>query len=182
MLSLYLSMVETEEQRSLVEQIYYDCEQVMYRTAYSVLHNKQDAEDAVHDAFLRIIADIDRIAGIEPGKRKNYAVIVSRNTAIDRYRRNKKQVDIEDIPDHEDDGADIERMAFGGYNAETLNETLSRLPEDYREALIMHYYHDMTLDSIAAALGISYDATKSKLFRARKKLYELLKDGEDRDL
>ena len=179
---IYLQMIETEEEKSKFEQLYMEYRNLLMHLAYKRLGNTQDAEDAVHDAFLRIIADIDRIAGIEPGKRKSYAIIVSKNTAIDRYRRNKKQVDIEDIPDHEDDGADIERMAFGGYNAETLNETLSRLPEDYREALIMHYYHDMPLDSIAAVLGISYDATKSRLFRARKKLYELLKDGEDRDL
>ncbi len=94
MLSLYLSLVDNEEQRSLVEQIYYDCEQIMYRAAYSILHNKQDAEDAVHDAFLRIVSDIDRIASVDPGKRRNYAVIVAKNIAIDHYRKNKKQVDI----------------------------------------------------------------------------------------
>lgn len=78
MLSLYLSLVDNEEQRTLVEQIYSDCEQIMYRTAYSILHNKQDAEDAVHDAFLRIVSDIDRIASVDPGKRRNYAVIVAK--------------------------------------------------------------------------------------------------------
>ncbi|MBP3857834.1 MAG: sigma-70 family RNA polymerase sigma factor, partial [Ruminiclostridium sp.] len=120
MLSLYLSLVDNEEQRTLVEQIYSDCEQIMYRTAYSILHNKQDAEDAVHDAFLRIVSDIDRIASVDPGKRRNYAVIVAKNIAIDHYRKNKKQVDIEDVPEYADEETDVERSAFGEYDAAAL--------------------------------------------------------------
>ena len=178
MLSLYLSLVDNEEQRTLVEQIYFDCEQIMYRTAYSILHNKQDAEDAVHDAFLRIVSDIDRIASVDPGKRRNYAVIVAKNIAIDHYRKNKKQVDIEDVPEYADEETDVERSAFGEYDAAALNEALLRLPENYREALIMYYYHDMPLESVAGTFGISYEAAKAKLFRARKKLYVMLKEGE----
>ena len=56
MLSLYLSMVETDEQRTLVEQLFFDYEQIMFRTAFAVLHNEHDSEDAVHEAFIRIIS------------------------------------------------------------------------------------------------------------------------------
>ena len=93
-------MVETEEQRSLVEQIYHDYEQTMYHAAFAVLHNKQDAEDAVHEAFVRLITNIDRLAAIEKKKQKSFVIIVTRNIAIDTYRRRQREmVGAEDISD-----------------------------------------------------------------------------------
>ncbi len=58
MLSIYLSMVETDEQRTLVEQLFSDYEQIMFRTAFAVLHNEQDAEDTVHEACLSALFPI----------------------------------------------------------------------------------------------------------------------------
>ena len=53
MLSIYLSMVETDEQRTFIEQLYKTYERKMYGAAFDILHNKHDAEDAVHSAFVQ---------------------------------------------------------------------------------------------------------------------------------
>ena len=47
---LYLQMLETPEEKSLFEQIYLEYRGLMYHVAYEILHNDQDAEDAVHQA------------------------------------------------------------------------------------------------------------------------------------
>ncbi|MBQ9383901.1 MAG: sigma-70 family RNA polymerase sigma factor [Ruminiclostridium sp.] len=183
MLSLYLSMVETEEQRSLVEQLYCEYEQVMYRTAFNVLHNTQDAEDAVHEAFMRIITGLEKVNGIEPAKRGSYVIIVTKNIAIDLYRRNRKQVDTDalsgDIPDTKHD---VEREVFGKYGCEELNSALSRLSDTQREVLIMRYFHNDSTEDIADALGISPEAVRVRLHRARNALYGLLKDDVNDDI
>lgn len=51
MLGLYLSLVESEEEKQLIEELYNNNKQVMYNIAFKNLHNSSDAEDAVHEAF-----------------------------------------------------------------------------------------------------------------------------------
>lgn len=57
---LYLQMLETPEKKSLFEQIYLEYRGLMYHVAYEILHNDQDAEDAVHQAFVKIVENIKK--------------------------------------------------------------------------------------------------------------------------
>lgn len=59
MLSFYLSMVETDEERDLVTRLYYTYERMMYKIALGILKNPHDAEDAVSEAFIRLIKNLD---------------------------------------------------------------------------------------------------------------------------
>ena len=52
MLYIYLSSLNTDEEKNYFEEIYLNYRQKMYGIAYSILHNAQDSEDAVHQAFL----------------------------------------------------------------------------------------------------------------------------------
>ena len=63
MLAIYLSMLETNEEKNQFEQLYIKYKQDMYAVAYGVLKNKEDAEDAVHQSFLKI-ADLVSILGV----------------------------------------------------------------------------------------------------------------------
>lgn len=58
---LYLQMLETPEEKSLFEQIYLEYRGLMYHVAYEILHNDQDAEDAVHQAFVKIVENIKKM-------------------------------------------------------------------------------------------------------------------------
>lgn len=58
---LYLQMLETPEEKSLFEQIYLEYRGLMYHVAYEILHNDQDAEDAVHQAFVKIVENIKQL-------------------------------------------------------------------------------------------------------------------------
>ena len=55
MISVYLSLIETDKEKSLIEELYDKNKQTMYSIAFSNLHNRTDAEDAVHEAILRAI-------------------------------------------------------------------------------------------------------------------------------
>ena len=177
MLSLYLSMVETEEQRSLVEQIYHDYEQTMYHAAFAVLHNKQDAEDAVHEAFVRLITDIDRLAAIEKKKQKSFVIIVTRNIAIDTYRRRQREtVGAEDISDMDiADDLDLEQAISDSTDRELLMKAVEKLPEKQQEVLVMKFFHEVSTTEIAQMLGIDVSAVRRRISRAEKNLYEILK-------
>ena len=177
MLSLYLSMVETEEQRSIVEQIYHDYEQTMYHAAFAVLHNKQDAEDAVHEAFVRIITDIDRLAAVQKEKRKSFVIIVVKNIAIDTYRRRQREnVGAEDISDMDiADDFSIEQAISDSTDRELLMKAVEKLPEKQQEVLVMKFFHEVSTADIAEMLGIDVSAVRKRIARAEKNLYEILK-------
>ena len=90
MLSFYLQMVETPEEKSAVEFLYTEYRRLMYKTAFSVLHNQQDSEDAVHEAFIRVINNISKISNVRCHETKLFLVIIVRNAAINIYNANKK--------------------------------------------------------------------------------------------
>ena len=54
---IYLQMLESPEEKSILEQIYLEYRGLMYHVAYEILHNEQDAEDAVHHAFVNLSAN-----------------------------------------------------------------------------------------------------------------------------
>ena len=175
---MYLSMVETEEQRSMVERLYIDHKQTMYHTAFAVLNNKQDAEDAVHEAFLRIITNIDKLAEIETAKIKSFIIIIVKNIAIDIYRQ-RLQKDVSDAP--EDDNiefSEVEQQVLNSFEYEALNKAVGSLPETQRNVLILKYYHELSSADIASMLGITARAVNTRINRAENRLQKLLKEDE----
>ena len=87
---IYLQMLETPEEKSKFEQIYLEYRNLMFYVSKGILHNQQDAEDAVQEAFLKIIKIIDQIEDPKCPKTKNLIVMIVERTAIDLWRRQKK--------------------------------------------------------------------------------------------
>ena len=61
MISLYLTLIETEEYRTLLEIIYYEYRDIMFLKARSLLQDDYLSEDAVHTAFLRVTKNFNKI-------------------------------------------------------------------------------------------------------------------------
>lgn len=96
MLQYYLSMVNSEEERSLVEKLYNDYRQLMYKTAYSILHNPELAEDSVHEAFLRVIGNIQKFSEYSCNQNVAYFVIIVRGIALNKLKRSSREADLSD--------------------------------------------------------------------------------------
>lgn len=180
MLSLYLSMVDTDEQKSFVENVYLKYEQDMYKVALGILHNKQDAEDAVHDAFIQIVRNVDKIIQVDRPKLRGFLVIIIRNCSINIYRKRKKDahfdIDDEDQPEVADD-FDLEQSITTKQEQEKVRDALNKMNDEQRNILLMRYFYDMTLDSIASELNISYEAVRKRLDRAKSTLSRVLTGG-----
>lgn len=76
-------MMEAPEEKSKFEQLYLEYRDLMFYVANGILHNQQDAEDVVHESFLKIIKIIGKIESPKSPKTKNLIVIVTERTAID---------------------------------------------------------------------------------------------------
>ena len=78
-----------QEKQETLRQLYEQYEQPMYRIAYAILHHTEQAEDAVSDAFLRILRNLEKFETMDAVQTKSYIVKVIRSTAINQYQRNK---------------------------------------------------------------------------------------------
>lgn len=97
---VYLQMLETEEDRAAFEQLYLTYRSLMYRIAYGILRNQQDAEDAVHQAFLSMIKNFKNFSEIECPKTKAFCVIVVEWKSLDLLRTRKRDIDSYDVERH----------------------------------------------------------------------------------
>ena len=175
MLSIYLSMVETEEEKSLVEELYIKYEQAMYRTAFSILHNKHSSEDAVHIAFIRIIKYLEKISSIPGNKRGNYLIIIVKNVSLAMLNKQKMYDENKDISGFYDIEApdSVEDEALSDISLQALVNALHELPDIYYEPLYLKLVLDLSISEISDLLGIAPNAVRQRIYKAKMKLRKI---------
>ncbi len=176
MLSIYLSMVETDEERDLVTRIYTHFERMMYKIALGILKNPQDAEDAVSEAFIRIIKNLDKISGLDKEKCKGFVIIVIRNVAIDVYKKRKKDEHLNIDEAYDISGGDVENDFLEKYDTDVIHNAINSLKDEYRDIITMRYLYDMTINDISTMIGMTYDGTNKRLHRAEQSLFKIISE------
>ncbi len=162
------------------ESFYRDYRNLMYRIAYNLLKNPQDAEDAVQEAFLNIARSFSKIESAEEPQKRSFAAVVTRNICLNKLRKISKTAvytDYDSIEEQEiSDNETTETAAFSNLGVEALEEALNALPQQYIDILYIVAYEGMSLKEAAKLFGITYENAKSRLKRARQKLREILKE------
>lgn len=170
----YLSLIKTEEDKSKFEKLYTHYRNLMFYVANGILQNEKDSEDAVHDAFLRLIKYIDRVEEVYSSQTKALVVITAESAAKDIYRKLKK---IEDVDFEETALCDTdEKTAFQDFDVKLLCEKIGGLPEKYRDVLLLRCVHGYEYSEISDLLKISESAARKRLERAKIQLAELLEE------
>ena len=134
------------------------------------VRDKALTEDIVHDVFLKVQDKIRQVRETE--KLFGWIYQITRNTIIDHYRKDKKQISLKDI-DWESSPPN-----FNDCVSNVINELIPTLPDTYRIPLEMSELQNMSQLDVAEKLGLSYPAAKSRVQRAR----QLLKDKLDQIL
>jgi RNA polymerase sigma-70 factor (ECF subfamily) len=152
----------------------------LYRVAFSVTRNAAEAEDAVQEAFLRVLKHESRLAEI-----RDYRVWLVRivwNIVLDKKRRAKTRPENEDLADHARGLASCDRPADDAFissqEESRILALIDCLPRREREALLLSAVQELTTAEIAATLGTTESSIRSRIFRARRELSVLLeKEG-----
>ena len=147
----------------------------VFRLAFRITGNEDDAEDAVQETFLRAYRKLD---GFE--SRANFGTWLYRvtaNAAIDVLRRRKRTADR--TAPLEDEGRfgiepAQERRIYGRQVKEKVEAALSGLSELERTAFVLRHFEDRTLAEVSESLDTTVSATKQALFRAVRKLRKSL--------
>ena len=177
MLSICLSMLDSEEDKQSFEELYYTYKQGMYAVAYGVLHNKEDAEDAVQKAFISIANNFEKIKSVSSQELKPCIVIIVRNHAINIYNSNKRRA--ERTVEYDDNDSPVDVNFLENYEYEELIAVISKLPAIYRDTIFLHYVRGFTPKEIGKMLDIKVEAVWKRIERARKQLKEALEDRGD---
>ena len=173
--------IENDEERSLAENLYLTYKSRMYGIAYAILHNREDAEDAVMDAVFGIVKNISLFSSIPRNKTESLIVVIIRNAAINRYNYNKRRSTLPlegaaiDIPDSD---PTPEEMFGQEEDYEELLRAIRSLDPIYRDILLLKYLYEYDNGTIAAMTGIAEATVRVRLMRAKEKLSELLRGGE----
>ncbi|MGN1303636.1 MAG: RNA polymerase sigma factor [Oscillospiraceae bacterium] len=175
MLGFYLALLDTAEEKSRFEELYIKYKQDMYSIAYSILHNAEDAEDAVHQAFLKIANNFEKVCEIPSQEIKAYIVIIIRNVSINIYNSNKRKS--EHITELNDKIA-VEVDFLEQFEYEHLVKAISELPQLYKDIVYLYYLEEFSAKEIAKMLDITADAVWKRAERAKKMLKEKLERKE----
>lgn len=164
MLMMYLSAIESPEEKIKFEELYCKYRGFMLKAAKRVLRGEQDAEDAVHNAFLSIAKNMKSLPEMGSPKMNGFLYIVTENKAIDVLRERKRRENEEPL----DEDAPLCAPADDGERS--VAWCISQLPPRYREIILLKYSHGYTTREIASILGISFQAASKLNQRAKAKL------------
>lgn len=176
MISLYLAVLETDEDKYEFEEMYIKCRQQMYNLAYCILHNVQDAEDAVHQSFLTIANNYEKIKQKKCQDSPRYFVIICRNVSINMYNKNKRTAEHLTEINNNQVAVDVDFLANIAY--EQLMNVISTLPDSYKDVLYMHYIYQFSVKEISKMLDITVDNVWKRIERAKKLLKTRLEESE----
>ena len=139
----------------------------VYRLAFARTGRRADAEDVMQEVFVRLLKAKPDFADEEHAKA--WLLRVAANCANDLFRApwRREEALPESLPAPEEpEPGDVV-------------EAVLALPPKYRAAVHLYYYEDLSVAEIAAILGKSEGAVKSRLFRARALLREWMKEDEN---
>jgi RNA polymerase sigma-70 factor, ECF subfamily len=148
----------------------------LYRVAFSVLRNPADAEDAVQEAFLRVLRHRDTLGEVRD--HRVWLIRIVWNIVLDRKRRAKTRPETDDVADLArvlpSNGLSAEELAAAAQHHAHVLACVDQLPEKEREVLVLSAFEELTSVEIASVLDITESSVRSRLFRARNLIAGLL--------
>ena len=177
-----VSQDQSHSTDQVIERLVAEYSSTLYRVAFSVLRNATDAEDAVQEAFLRVLRHRESLPELRD--ERVWLVRIVWNLSLDRKRRMKTRPETDDVselarvlPAH---GLTAEeRVAAAEHHARIVG-MVEELPEKERQVLILSAFEELSSVEIAIVLETSESSVRSRLYRARNLMANLL--GRKRSL
>jgi RNA polymerase sigma-70 factor, ECF subfamily len=146
----------------------------VYRLAYRLSGNAQDAEDLTQDTFIRVFRSL---ASYQPGTFEGWLHRITTNLFLDMVRR-RQRIRFDALPD------DTEKLAGSAPSPEQvyvdthldpqIQAALDALQPEFRAAVVLCDIEGLTYEEIAATLGIKLGTVRSRIHRGRVQLREAL--------
>jgi RNA polymerase sigma-70 factor (ECF subfamily) len=162
--SLLVGQVQTGTATDFA-QIFRDHHGPLTNYLYHLLHSREVADDLAQETFLKAYRALHQTPPEIPFRAWLYRIATNTARTHQRRQRLRRWFSL-GLLDQEPPADDRWQARIEARDAITL--TLAQIGPTYASVLLLHHYHDLTLDETAAALGLSRNTTKVRLFRARK--------------
>ena len=152
----------------------------VYRFVLRLVRNEATAEDLISEVFLDIRRQADKFEGRSAVS--TWMLSIARFKALSVLRKRPEQELNDETAERIEDQADDPETALAKKDkGAVLRQCLSALSAEHREIVDLVYYHEKSVEEVAGIVGIPEATVKTRMFYARKKLSELLKErGIDR--
>ena len=161
-----------------------ELEKPVYRLAFAIVGNREDAEDVSQETFLKLFRTLGTFRG--DASVSTYVLTIAKNTALDELRRRKNRpadsmtLETEDGEDRQAEIADPDPYSDPAKSYAQkeriagVRQAIADLPGDHRVILTLRDMEGRSYEEIADILGLTDGTVKSRLFRARQALKALL--------
>lgn len=174
---IYLMMIDTEEDKRKFVVLYEKYRYLMMKVAYDVLRDNYLAEDAVHEAFIKVAKNMARIGDVNTKETKRYLITITKNATIDIYRKRRIQMNREIFVDElGEDDLPLSYMETDIDNR--ILDILKNLPVKYRDIFILKYSSKLDNDEIAELLNISEGTIRQRLSRGKEMIQKAINNLE----
>lgn len=173
MLLLYTAMIDEKPDQLRFERIYHSYRKQMMLVADRVLHNRDEAEDAVQNALLGIARNIKNVPQDERVERA-YVLTAAKNAALlllPKQQQRNAMLDISDLNLQSQD--DLFQQVLNCLNYDLLMRAMRQLDPIYRDVLLLVYVQEQSLDAAANILQRKKETVRKQLQRGKKLLIEL---------
>lgn len=166
-----------ESDKNKLEQLYVKYRNMLFCYALRIMKNREDAEDVLHTAFIKIAKNIRNVEDTESRETASYLIMILKSTAYDFIKGNKhkEEVSIENIGDIAEIDKNIEKLAQHMVY-EKIVLAIRNIPSPYNETLYLHYVRDFTVAKTAKLLDRKVSTVKMQLVRGKKLLLEALSE------
>ncbi len=171
---IYLSLLDTNEEKTKFEKLYNTYRYTMLYTANSILQDMGLAEDAVHDAFMRIARNFHKIGDVDSPATKGFVVVVVKNVALTMVKAKNGVLIAEDdelFSNVIDSKIDIvtDKISF-----DFIVNEITALPDIYKDVLYLRFVNELSIKDISRILQLPVDTVKKRIQRGRKLLIDKL--------
>ena len=173
-------MIENDDDKFKFERLYNTYKQIMFYKAKDILKDNYLAEDAVHQGFINIIKNLDKFDENNSHKTKAFIVIIIENSAIDMYRKLKREkvIPFDEVEYGLIDMTYSAENVFEENHGSTIIKAIALLPLNYSLVIRLKYSHGYSDKEIAQILSISEDNVRQRIVRGKKKLEKILETLE----
>ncbi|ETN96032.1 RNA polymerase sigma-70 factor, ECF subfamily [Zhouia amylolytica] len=151
---------------------------MVFSIAFKLLRNREEAEDAAQDAFVKCYHSLPKFKG--EAKFSSWLYRIVYNTSLDRLKANKKSLGdmvVDEISEGELESVETTlNYIEGKERSAIIKAAVEKLPSEEQVLILLYYFEELSLREITEVVDISLENIKVRLFRSRKKLFKLLKN------
>lgn len=162
-----LDLIESEEDKLSISQLYEKYKNYMFAISLDISGDPEIAADALQESFISIISIYDSIRDYNSLQMKAYLRAVIRSRTLNIIRFNSRLIEYESEFDENTFCEDINSELI---SSDDLADAILSIKPEYREILLLKYVNQMKLLDIAKTLDISHENAKKRLLRAKNSL------------